>query len=33
VTAERTVFMRRLGVLSLTDLEAVRTTWNQHMRL
>ena len=33
VTAERTVFMRRLGVLSPADLEAVRTTWNQHMRL
>jgi mRNA interferase MazF len=33
VTAERTVFFRRLGVLSPTDLQAVRTTWNQQMRL
>jgi len=33
VTAERTVFMRRLGTLSAADLEAVRTTWNQRMRL
>jgi mRNA interferase MazF len=33
VTAERTVFMRRLGTLSPGDLEAVRATWNQHMRL
>lgn len=33
VTAEKALFIRRLGVLSPTDLEAVRTTWNQHMRL
>jgi hypothetical protein len=25
--------LRRLGVLSSPDLEAVRTTWNQQMRL
>src|SRR5438445_603744 len=33
VTAEKTVFIRRLGVLSPTDLAAVRATWNQHMTL
>jgi len=33
VTAERTVFLRRLGALSSADLEAVRRTWNQHMTL
>ena len=33
VTAERTVFIRRLGVLSSADGETVRTTWNQRMRL
>ena len=33
VTAEKTVFRRRLGVLTARDLEAVRTTWNQYMRL
>jgi mRNA interferase MazF len=33
VTAEKTVFVRRLGSLSAADAEAVRTTWNQHMRL
>ena len=33
VTAERTIFLRRLGVLVSGDLEAVRTTWNQKMRL
>jgi mRNA interferase MazF len=33
VTAERTVFVRRLGVLSPTDSQAVRSTWNQRMRL
>src|ERR1051325_2072182 len=31
VTAEKTVFLRRLGFLSSADLEAVRTTWNRHM--
>jgi mRNA-degrading endonuclease toxin of MazEF toxin-antitoxin module len=33
VTAEKTVFARRLGSLSSADAEAVRRTWNQHMRL
>jgi mRNA-degrading endonuclease toxin of MazEF toxin-antitoxin module len=33
VTAEKTIFLRRLGVLSTTDLDAVRRTWNQHMML
>ncbi len=33
VTAERSVFRRRLGVLSARDAEAVRERWNQHMRL
>lgn len=33
VTAERTVFVRRLGVLTAGDLETVRTVWNQRMRL
>ena len=33
VTAEKTVFLRRLGVLSATDLAAVRSIWNQRMVL
>lgn len=33
VTAERTVFRRRLGLLSARDQDAVRNRWNQHMRL
>jgi mRNA interferase MazF len=33
VTAEKSVLVRRLGVLSARDLESVRTTWNQQMRL
>jgi mRNA-degrading endonuclease toxin of MazEF toxin-antitoxin module len=33
VTAEKTIFLRRLGVLSATDLAAVRDTWNEHMTL
>src|SRR5438132_84166 len=33
VTAEKSVLLRRLGGLSAVDLEAVRRTWNQHMRL
>jgi len=33
VTAEKTVFLRRLGVLSSSDGEAIRSTWNQQMRL
>ncbi len=33
VTAERSVFRRRLGVLSTQDANAVRECWNKHMRL
>ena len=33
VTAEKTIFLRRLGVLSAADLAAVRQAWNQHMTL
>jgi mRNA interferase MazF len=33
VTAEKTVFLRRLGVLSDADLAAVRGAWNEHMTL
>jgi hypothetical protein len=33
VTAEKTIFLRRLGVLGAADLAAVRDTWNQHMTL
>ncbi|MBI5772156.1 MAG: type II toxin-antitoxin system PemK/MazF family toxin [Verrucomicrobia bacterium] len=33
VTAEKTVFLRRLGVLGKADLETVRSTWNQNMKL
>ncbi len=33
VTAERTVLIRRLGVLTAGDLQRVRTVWNQQMRL
>jgi mRNA interferase MazF len=33
VTAEKTVLLRCLGTLSVADLENVRNTWNQRMRL
>jgi mRNA interferase MazF len=33
VTAEKSVLMRRLGSLSAGDEAAVRSAWNQHMRL
>ena len=34
VTAERSaIFLRRLGALSAADKNAVRTAWNQRMRL
>ncbi len=33
VTAEMSILVRRLGVLSAKDLEFVRSTWNRHMRL
>ena len=29
VTAEKTVFLRRFGVLSAADLDAVRIAWNR----
>jgi mRNA-degrading endonuclease toxin of MazEF toxin-antitoxin module len=33
VTAEKSIFLRRLGRLSPKDCEAVRSAWNKHMRL
>jgi mRNA interferase MazF len=33
VTAEKTVFIRRLGALSPADAAAVRQVWNQFMRV
>ena len=33
LTVERAVVLRQLGVLTPADLTAVRTVWNQHMRL
>ena len=33
VTAEQSIFLRRLGVLSAADLEVIRRTWNSHMKL
>jgi mRNA interferase MazF len=33
ITAERSVFLRKLGVLSDRDLEGVRSRWNEHLRL
>lgn len=33
VTADKAVFLRKLGQLSAADLHAVRTTWNEHMVL
>jgi len=33
ITAERTVLLRRLGTLTAADQEAVRSVWNQRMRL
>ena len=33
VTAEKAIFVRRLGVLSAPDLQVVRDTWNQRMKL
>lgn len=33
VTAERSVFLQRLGILSSCDLQAVRDAWNREMRL
>jgi len=33
ITAEKSIFLRRLGCLSPADLEVVRMRWNTHMRL
>ena len=33
VTAEKSIFLRRLGVLSPADLAAVRNAWNSQMKL
>ncbi len=33
VTADKAVFLRKLGQLSAADLNAVRATWNEHMVL
>lgn len=33
MTAEKTIFLRKLGQLSAADLQTVRTTCNQHMTL
>jgi mRNA interferase MazF len=33
MTAERTIFRRRLGALSAADAQAVRDTWNLQMKL
>jgi len=33
VTAEKSIFLRRLGILGPADLDAVRNAWNRHMRL
>ncbi len=33
VTAKRTIFLKRLGVLTQRDLEGVRNTWNLRMKL
>lgn len=33
VTAERTIFRRRLGALNAADAQAVRETWNREMKL
>lgn len=31
VTAEKTIFIRRISVLSPADLAAVRSAWNAHI--
>ena len=33
VTAEKSIFVRRLGILSTPDSNALKNAWNQHMRL
>jgi mRNA interferase MazF len=33
VTAQKSIFLRRLGILSARDSNAVKQAWNQYMRL
>ena len=33
VTAEKKILLKRLGMLGSRDREAIRQSWNQHMRL
>lgn len=33
VTAEKSIFLRKLGQLSSVDLQSIRAVWNQHMTL
>jgi len=33
ITAEKTVFIRSLGRLAVSDLDSVRKRWNDNMRL
>src|SRR5947207_5302810 len=33
VTAEKSIFFRRLGALTSGDLEAVRSAWNQNIQV
>jgi mRNA interferase MazF len=33
VTADRKVFMRRLGILTARDIVAIKDAWNRHMQL
>ena len=33
ITAEKKIFLRKLGVLSASDKEAIRNTWNTNMTL
>ena len=33
VTAERNIFLKRLGIVSGRELAAIKTAWNQYMRL
>jgi len=33
ITAEKKIFLRRLGVLSASDKETIRNSWNTNMKL
>lgn len=33
VTAQKMIFLKRLGILSPTDAGAIRQSWNQYMKL